>query len=129
MAKNNQNNVNPRLRGQFIADPTADAVSYDEIMVQMGYAGERVQAADIVGRSFTLLRAKPYNSSFDAEKQVFFCVIKLDGEQEENTVSLGGVAIVEAINDLLSLGMVNPVHVTLLRKDGEADKERYYYFG
>lgn len=126
--KNNTNN-NPRLRGQYIADPTADPVSYDEIMSQMGFAGERVRAADIVGKSFTLLRAKPYKSTMEEGKQVFFCVIMLDGAEEENTVSLGGTAIVEAINDVLALGMVNPLHVTLLRKEGEKDTDRYYYFG
>ena len=129
MNNNNNNNMSARSRGQYIADPNAEVIPFDEIQAAMGMHGERVPAGDLVGKTFDIIRAKPFRSAKFEGKTAYFCVIRVDGSEEDNTVILGGVAIIESIADIVSMGLVNPVRVTLLRNEGDKDTDRYYYFG
>lgn len=127
--RNTNNGKIGRVHGQYIADPTAQTITFEEIQAAMGLHGDRVRAEDLIGKTFDILRAKPYRSSFEGGGTVYFCVIRLLDDTEEKTVSLGGTAVVDAINEIVGIGFVNPLRVTLLRRDGDKDTDRYYYFG
>jgi hypothetical protein len=118
-----------RNAGQFIADPSEAPIDFGQVLDELGYAGERVPAEELVGKTFVITRAKPYRSSFDRDRMVYFCVFHLEGSEQEFTTSLGGTAIVNALTEVIGLGMISPLRVTLLRRDGKTDQERYYYFG
>ena len=128
MDTSNKNVSHLRRGGQFITDPQAEPVTYDDVLAAMGMSGERIAAADLVGTTFTIIRAKPYVSSFDHSRRAYFCSIRLDGETEERTTTLGGKAIVDVIDEVIGLGVVSPLRVTLARMDGEKETDRYYYF-
>jgi hypothetical protein len=124
-----KNNSVLRQAGQYIADPSEAPIDFGQVLDELGYAGERIAAEDLIGKTFVILRAKPYKSSYDKSRVVYFCVCRFDGQDAEFTTSLGGTAIVSALTEVIGLGMVSPLRVTLLRKTGNTDEERYYYFG
>lgn len=112
----------------YVADMTADVISFEEIQAELGYAGERLKAEELIGKTFIIQRAKPFRSSYAGQEVAYFCVIKLDDREEEVTAVLGGQVVAAFIEEIHSMGVLNPVRVTLLQSEARGDKSGYYYF-
>lgn len=114
MSKNNpvpteQSNTNLQL----IAAPDETPVVLQDVLRELGIAGPRIPADQLKGKTFTIVRAKPFMSSFAEDKQAYFCVIVLEGDSTPYTTVLGGQAVVDVIQAYILSGGNKPLTVTL----------------
>lgn len=120
MSDKNAYDVTPyeRHNAQIIANPEAEPLILGDVLKAMGLSGPRMPAAELRGKTFTILRARPFISSFDANKNAWFCVIKLPGDDDPYTTVLGGSAVVEILQALADAEYDRPLQVTLEWVDG-----------
>ena len=102
----------------YVADKAQPAVSLTKILQEMGLSGPRVPAEQLVDVTFTILRAKPFQSSFNEEAHAWFCVCQEKGSSEVITTVFGGQAVVDILDALVATGLTNPLEVTLRRVSG-----------
>lgn len=110
--------VSPRPAMAYVADKAQPAVSLAKILQEMGISGPRVPAEQLVDDTFVILRAKPFQSSFNEEAHAWFCVCQAKGGEEVFTTVLGGQAVVDILDALVSTGITNPLEVTLRQVAG-----------
>lgn len=104
--------------GHFLPDQNAEPVSMKDVREQAGLPTEQIAAEDLVDRSFLILAAKPFDSSFKAQDHAYYCVIRLDGESKNVATVLGGAAVVETLDVLIRTGLNRPLQVTLRHVQG-----------
>lgn len=112
----------------FIANPDEVPLSFIEILEQMGLAGEPVPAETLVDKTFTILRAKQFESKYDQPERPYFCVVKPVDSSSPISVVLGGGACVEVITAYALSGNTAPLKVTLRFKENAGVHDGYYYF-
>lgn len=101
-------------------------LDYKQFMKSAGLAGEPITAEALVGKTFDILRAHKYDSAFEGQDYVWFCIVRVVDETELREVSLGGQTILPIIDAYSKSGMQNPLRVTLQYKQG--GKFGGYYF-
>jgi hypothetical protein len=102
-----------------------EPVEYTDLANQMGISGPRVPAENLVDTKFIIMGAKAYQSSFDEEKHVYFCVCKDVNTGEIFTTSLGGQAVVDILDACVAAKFEHPLAVTLRQVKG-GSYGRYY---
>jgi hypothetical protein len=110
--------VSPRPAMAYVADKAQPAVSLTKVLQEMGLSGPRVPADQLVDTTFTILRAKPFQSSFSEDAHAWFCVCQAKDDGEVFTTVLGGQAVVDILDALVATGMTNPLEVTLRQVSG-----------
>jgi len=98
---------------QIVADRDAEPLVIADVLKQMGLSGLRIPATELRGKTFTILRAKPFMSSFDASKDAWFCVILLPDDDDTYTTVLGGEAVVDILAAVAKAEYERPLQVTL----------------
>lgn len=93
-------------------------VKLSDIVAQMGISGPQVPAEELVDQTFTILKAKSFDSAFAEDRHAYFCAIAIEGTGEIMTTVLGGQAVVDIIDALSAAGLDNPLTVTLRHKTG-----------
>lgn len=111
---------------QLIANPDSQSVRYADIVKQMMLSGVPISAKQLVDSTFTIIRARQFESSFKEDSHAYFCVIKPEDSPEIYSVVLGGGAVVEVLDAIIASGFSNPLTVTLRFKEG--GKFNGYYF-
>ena len=109
----------------YLADCKKETLPLSKILSEMGLSGPRIPAEQLIDRSFVILRAKPFQSSFNEQAHAWFCVCKDALTNETFTTVLGGTACVDVIDALAAAGMTNPLEVTLRQVSG-GHYGRYY---
>lgn len=112
----------------LIADPTAEPISYIEVLKEMGMGGEQVPAKNLVDSTFDIYRARRFDSSFKDGEHAYFCTIKPLDSAEPYTVVLGGGACVEVLDAFISADLGRPLRVTLRYAEGQGKYSGYYFF-
>lgn len=84
-----------------------------EVLQQMGLSGPRVPAEHLKGQTITIYRAKPFQSSFNKDRNAWFCVFSYEPGGELFTTVLGGTAVVEILEAFAALGGDQPLTVTI----------------
>jgi len=97
----------------YVADKTLTVVSLAAMLQEMGLSGPRVPAEQLVDQTFTILRGKPFQSSYNEDAHAWFCVCQEQGGGDVFTTVLGGMAVVDILDALVATGMTNPLEVTL----------------
>ena len=128
MSNKLQVTANQPARKSMICDPTKEPISYIDVLREMGMAGVQVQAKQLVDKTFVILRAKQFDSSFQDDAHAYFCTIKPLDEAEPYTVVLGGQAVVEVLDAFVAYGSDQPLKVTLRYAEGQGKFSGYYFF-
>jgi hypothetical protein len=102
----------------YIADKTQPTVSLTKLLNDMGLAGVRVPASELIDRKFLIVRAKPFQSAYNEEAHAWFCVCIDPDINEVFTTVLGGKAVVDILDALTATGIDNPLEVTLRQVKG-----------
>jgi hypothetical protein len=102
----------------YIADKTQPTVSLTKLLNDMGLAGVRVPASELIDRKFMIIRAKPFQSAYNEEAHAWFCVCIDPDINEVFTTVLGGKAVVDILDALTATGIDNPLEVTLRQVKG-----------
>lgn len=103
---------------EIVATPNAAPIVWSEFARQLGIRGTPVSAKELVGVTFDILRAKQFDSAYQAQDHAWYCVIRKLDDSELYSVVLGGGAIVEILDAFALSGMDAPLRVTLGWKDG-----------
>lgn len=111
-------NVQSRAPMPYVSDKAMPVVRLSNLLQEMGLAGPRIPAEQLVGTTFTILRGKPFQSSFQSDAHAWFCVCRSKDTQDVFTTVLGGQAVVDILDALVATGMSNPLEVTLQWKEG-----------
>ena len=109
----------------YVANEAQPVISLEKVLNEMGISGPRIAAEQLVDQTFIILRAKPFQSSFNEEAHAWFCVCKDKSTGVVFTTVLGGMAVVDILDALATTGMHNPLEVTL-RKVAKGRYGRYY---
>lgn len=115
---NDQTNMSVWERHTLEIKRDKPPVKLADILTAMGISGPKVAAKDLIDQTFTILHAKPFESSFKAESEAYFCVVKLDDDDAVITTVLGGAAVVDILKALGSAGFDSPLTVTLRWNSG-----------
>lgn len=112
------------LRG-FIADMERKKIKLSEIMDEVAPTGVKLPTDNVVGRTFTIIRARAFESSFQEQTHAYF-VVGYDDEEDLlfNTV-LGGAAVVDILDLWAAQGRREPIEVKLVWNEG--GKYKGYY--
>lgn len=123
----NPNALAPRKLNPFVLAINRDAEPIDmaALNAEMGLSGPRIPAESLVDTLFTILGAKAYQSSYDPEDHVYFCVCRNDKTGEMFTTSLGGSAVVDVLDSLSAAGVDRPLRVKLSQIESGSGR-RYY---
>jgi len=118
-----QTEVRSAHRSDMELEPLVWAVEEERIDPK----GTAVKAEALVGKEFDLVKIRKYESSFKEQDHAYFCVCKLVEDGSLVNTTLGGAALIDAIDAYIALGVLNPMRVTLTEKIGGA-YGRYYIF-
>lgn len=101
---------NPR---EIVATPDQAPLVWSEFAKSIGLRGTPISAQELIGKTFDILRAKRFDSSFEKQSHAWYCVIRPVDTDELYSVVLGGGAIVEIIDAFAKSGMTQPLRFTL----------------
>ena len=102
----------------YVANEAQPVISLEKVLSEMGISGPRVAAEQLIDQTFVILRAKAFQSSFNEQAHAWFCVCKDKDTGDVFTTVLGGMAVVDILDALVTTGMRNPLEVTLRRVSG-----------
>lgn len=112
---------------EIIASPKAPVVVYGDYVRRAGLAGTPTTAEALVNQTFDILRAKPFDSAFEAQDHAWYCVVRPVDSDELFSVTLGGQAVVEVLDVFSQSNENGALRVTLRYKTG-GKYSGYYYF-
>lgn len=98
---------------EIIATPDAAPVVWSDFARSIGLRGTPIAAQELVGKTFDILRAKKFDSTFSGQDHAWYCVVRLKDETELLSVTLGGSAVVEILDAFANSGIDAPLRVTL----------------
>jgi len=102
-------------------------LDWSQFAKQAGLRGTPITAEELVNKTFDIMRAKRFESSFEGQDHAWFCIVKPEGQDEMFEVTLGGQAVVEILDAYAASGLSNPLRVHLTYKAGGKYKG-YYNF-
>jgi hypothetical protein len=94
---------------------------------QAGLRGTPIAAEELVNKTFDIMRAKQFESSYEGQDHAWFCIVRPVDQDEVFEVTLGGQAVVEILDAYSKSGLQNPLRVKLTYKAGGKFKG-YYNF-
>ena len=109
----------------YVANEAQPVISLEKVLSEMGISGPRVAAEQLIDQTFIILRAKAFQSSYNEQAHAWFCVCKDKETGVVFTTVLGGMAVVDILDALVTTGMRNPLEVTL-RRVAKGRYGRYY---
>ena len=107
------------------ADVKIEPVKLGEVIDRYAPTGEKIEASELVGKEFTILRARAFNSRFEGQSHAYFVVGILEEDQKMYNTVFGGAAVVELLDQFIKAGFDRPLTVTLTLNEG-GRYGRYY---
>lgn len=114
--------INP---AEFLAEPEAEPVEWAQFARSKFLTGTPIEAKELVGKTFDVLRAKRYNSVFEGQDHAWYCVVRPVDQDEVFATTLGGGAVVEVLDAYAVAGNTRPLRVKLAFH--ESGKYNGYY--
>lgn len=102
-------------------------LDWSQFAKQTGLRGTPTTAEELVNKTFDIMRAKRFESSFEGQEHAWFCIVRPTDQDELFEVTLGGQAVVEILDAYAASGYTNPLRVKLTYKQGGKFKG-YYNF-
>jgi len=102
-------------------------LDWSQFAKQAGLRGTPIAAEDLVNKTFDIMRAKQFESSYEGQDHAWFCIVRPVDQDEVFEVTLGGQAVVEILDAYSKSGLQNPLRVKLTYKAGGKFKG-YYNF-
>lgn len=119
MSNNRNNPFDIEITGkEIIATPNETPVVYGDFARANYLTGTPITAEELNGKTFDILRAKVFDSSFEGQDHAWYCVVRPVGETEIFAVTLGGQAVVETLDAFAATGETRPLRVKLVYKAG-----------
>jgi hypothetical protein len=106
---------------------TEQPLDWSQFAKQAGLRGTPITAEDLVNKTFDIMRAKQFESSYEGQDHAWFCIVRPIDQDEVFEVTLGGQAVVEILDAYSKSGLQNPLRVRLTYKAGGKFKG-YYNF-
>jgi hypothetical protein len=103
---------------EIVARPNNEPVLWSEFARQAFLTGTPITAEDLVGKTFDILRAKLFDSSFEHQDHAWYCVVRPVDQDEVFAVTLGGQAVVEILDAYAATGNDRPLRVALAYHQG-----------
>lgn len=97
----------------IVASPEMQPLQWGELARKMLLTGTPITAEELVGKTFDILRAKRFDSSFEGQDHAWYCVIRPVDQDEVFAVVLGGGAVVEVLDAVAKMGISQPLRATL----------------
>jgi hypothetical protein len=102
-------------------------LDWSQFAKQAGLRGTPSTAEDMVNKTFDIMRAKKFDSSYEGQDHAWFCIVRPVDQDELFEITLGGQAVVEILDAYAASGLENPLRVKLTYKAGGKFKG-YYNF-
>lgn len=112
---------------EMFADMNVKPVDLKKEMEKMGLIAQHIKAKQLIGETFIIFKAKPFNSRFDTENEPYFCHCTDVNHTEVWTTTLGGQAITELLKAYIDKGPGKPIKITLGWVEGGA-YDGYFVF-
>lgn len=97
----------------IIAVPTDEPFEWRKFAEERLLTGTPITAEELVNKTFDIMRAKRFDSSFEGQDHAWYCVVRPVGQDEVFAVTLGGQAVVEILDAYASTGNTRPLRVKL----------------
>jgi hypothetical protein len=104
-----------------------EPLDWSQFAQQAFLTGEPTTAEELVGKTFDIMHAKKFDSSFDGQDHAWYCVVRPVGQDQAFAVTLGGQAVIEVLDAYAASGGTRPLRVKLGFKSGGKFKG-YYQF-
>jgi len=102
----------------IVAIPTDEPMQWGEFARSHFLSGTPSTAEELAGKVFDILRAERFDSSFEGQNHAWFCVVRVVGETEVYSVTLGGQVVVPILDAYAGMGSTRPLRVKLTHKSG-----------
>ena len=102
------------------ADLALPVIQLHAVLEELGMAGPATPAEELIGRTFQIRKAKPFQSRFDDEAHAYYCVCVDPATGEKFATVLGGMAVVEILDAYVAAGQKAALEVTLGHVEGGA---------
>jgi len=109
----------------FNADRSLPGVKLADILDQFAPIGVKLPADEVVNREFEIVRARPFESSYDQQDHAYFVVGYDPGDDLLFNTTLGGSAVVELLDLWSAANRAEPLIVKLVWNEG--GKYKGYY--
>ncbi len=113
-----KNNLPAPLDFGFRHDIDATALSVEDAREQLEIGVNIIKAEDLVGKTFVILSAKPFESRFKGQDFAYFCECTDKKHSEVWGTVIGGGQPVQFITDYIGKGAPAPLEVTLTEHEG-----------
>lgn len=112
-------------RGGFNADMSLPPLELKEIMEEIAPVGEQIPAEELIDKTFTIVRARPVESSYGGQTHFYFTVGQLEKEGTLFNTVLGGGAVLDVLDAWSRVRRMEPLRCTLKWNTG--GKYKGYY--
>lgn len=107
------NVVQHRAMRDLITRHNDDPVVLGEVLSELGLPSMQVKATDLVGQTFNIVSAAEFDSQFEGQGRVYYCVVKMDKDDNLYSVVFGGMAVIHVLSMYIDAGRGRPLRVTL----------------
>lgn len=104
---------------------TTEPRTMDEVFQEAGIATETIEAAELVGKTFVILRMKEVPSEKRDQGTFFYAEVVLQGSDRVVGVALGGRVVMDKLITYARLNPGNAPMVTLIKRQGGRYGEYY----
>ena len=112
--------VEPEGELSLEAPKDAKPIKLRDALVEMDLIGPHMKAEELKGETFSIYRAKPFQSMGGEDERAYFCHCVDLKNGEIFTTTLGGRAVVELLELYFKHGPGAPIQVTLNWNEGGA---------
>ncbi len=102
----------------YIISEDAPEVSMTQFIDEVDPKGEGIKSADLVGESFTLVKAKRVNSSYEDQDHFYFAIIRMHKDGELRHTVFGGKVVVGKLDTAIEAGLEARLVCTYVHQDG-----------
>lgn len=131
MSENDENKSTDTVEQQplrmsgFMGNADKKAVPLSDVLDEIAPTGVTIEAKDLVGKTFEIVRARPFESRFPGQDYAYFLVGYIPAEDLLFNTVIGGGACIEILDLWARQGRDEPLAVTLQWIEG--GKYRGYY--
>jgi len=111
----------------FNVEEGGKTVKYADLLKNARFAVKTVKAKDLTDRTFTITKARQFQSSYEKRGNPFFCTVILKDTGETVGVVLGGGVCIDFLSAYCASGVTDAVEVTLRWSPG-GEYSGYYFF-
>lgn len=101
------------VQTSMFADMNKKPIDLRKEMEELGLFAPHIKAKELIGETFIIFKAKPFESKYEQEYSPYFCNCTDLKHTEVWTTVLGGQAVTELLSKYIALETGKPIKVTL----------------